>query len=107
MPDETVHDEYYIDSIQALNFSSPVPLDLASNCLPNILIVNDEAMTSEVIKSMLVSLNQPCDTALSGPEAIKKLNERIELCYKFNVDMFKIVIIDINQHDELGAQLAL
>ena len=45
-----------------------------------VLVVDDEALNIEVLKSMLISLNVQCDSALSGAEALEAIDKRIKLC---------------------------
>ena len=38
---------------------------------PSVLVVDDDAMNIEVIKTMLVTLGVQCDTKMSGVEALQ------------------------------------
>ena len=66
------------------------------------MIVDDDVMNIEVLKAMLGSQSVPTDSAMSGPQALSMIKERIN---NAGAPMYKIMLLDFSMPEMTGPQL--
>ena len=75
---------------------------ITSDLIPQILIVDDSFYNVYALQEIFSSFTQMCiiDKALSGDEAIFKINQR----YKLNKRQYNLILIDINMPVKSGEE---
>ena len=69
---------------------------------PPVLIVDDELMNIEVMKSLLTLKGVSVHTAMSGKQALILLNKRIHLVQLGKAEMYKLVLLDFSMPEMDG-----
>ncbi len=71
------------------------------------LIVDDDMMNIEVLRAMFHQKSIDSDYAMKGTEALKRIQERLELVYKGEASMYKIILLDYSMPEMDGPQTAI
>ena len=66
------------------------------------MIVDDDVMNIEVMKAMLESQSVPTDSAMSGPQALSMIKERIN---NLGAPIYKIMLLDYSMPEMTGPQI--
>ena len=69
---------------------------------PAVLVVDDDMMNIEVMRAMLFSKKIDSDYALKGTEALKLIQERLELVYRGEAVMYKVILLDYSMPEMDG-----
>ena len=70
------------------------------------MVVDDEALNIEVIKSMLHEKGFECDSAWSGSQALEKIKSRHSLVQQGKAKMYKLILMDYSLPDMEGPDVA-
>ncbi len=64
-------------------------------------------MNIEVLRAMLHQKSIDSYYAMKGTEALKRIQERLELVYKGEASMYKIILLDYSMPEMDGPQVAV
>ena len=71
-----------------------------------ILIVDDDYINIEIMKTMLQTKGLQSDTAYTGKDAIDLIKDRIKLALKSATPMYEIILLDYSMPEMDGPQVA-
>ena len=74
---------------------------------PRVLVVDDDMMNIEVLGAMLFNKKIDIDFAMKGTEALRLIQERLELIYRGETTMYKVILLDYSMPEMDGPQLAV
>ena len=70
------------------------------------MVVDDEPMNIEMVRSMLIEMGYKVDSASQGYEALGLIKERNQLVNQGKASMYKLILLDFSMPDIDGPEVA-